>query len=123
MTSDKHIDGNASIKREPMPQRRASFTHTFEAHGMRYEGTVGFYEDGRVGEIFLDSGKAGTASQVNARDAAIAVSHALQSGADFKAMRTSMTRGPDGKALGPVGLFLDLINEEYFGSADERGAA
>lgn len=97
--------------REPLPQRRPSETLTFQSEGMVYEATVGFYEDGRPGEVFLQAGKSGTAVNVATRDSAIALSFALQHGCSVHDIRSSMTRDPDGNAEGPLGCLLDLLCE------------
>lgn len=99
------------MAREPLPQRRPSDTLTFEAGGLVYEATVGFYEDGRPGEIFLQAGKSGTAVNVATRDSAIALSFALQFGCSVDDIRSAMTRDPDGKAEGPLGCLMDLLSD------------
>jgi hypothetical protein len=45
----------------------------------------------------------------NARDAAIALSFALQCGADAEAIRKALCRDCRGRALGPLGAALDLL--------------
>jgi len=49
---------------------------------------------------------------VNARDAAIATSFALQYGADIEAIRRALCRNEDGTASGPLGCALDIITKE-----------
>jgi ribonucleoside-diphosphate reductase alpha chain len=66
---------------------------------------VSYFADGRVAEIFLSNHKAGSAADVDARDAAIAASIALQFGADLQTIRKALCRDPRGKASGA----LDLI--------------
>jgi ribonucleoside-diphosphate reductase alpha chain len=53
---------------EPMPRDRDGLTHKFKIHGEGFDGcpkvyggylTVGFYPDGRVGEIFIRFAKMG----------------------------------------------------------------
>ena len=46
---------------------------------------------------------------MNARDAAIAVSFALQWGADLETIRLALCRDGRGRASGPLGAALDII--------------
>jgi ribonucleoside-diphosphate reductase alpha chain len=97
--------------REPLPNRRQheviEFTHDFH----QYTAGVGRYPDGRLAEVFLDSGKTGTGMQINARDGAIAISLGLQWGAPVDAIREALSRRADGAAEGPLGTLLDLLGE------------
>ena len=99
------------MQREPLPLRRQCETITFSVGALAYTATVGFYRDGRIGEIFLDCSKSGADAQVSARDAAIAASMALQFGATIPEIRSAFTRRADGTAEGPLGVFLDLLAE------------
>ena len=100
------------MNREPLPQRRRSETITYMVGGLTYNGSIGFYADGRIGEIFLDCSKSGTEAQIASRDSAIIASFALQHGASLKSLRSALTRRPDGSAEGPLGVLLDLLQEE-----------
>jgi hypothetical protein len=71
--------------------------------------TVSRFPDGRLGETFLSNHKAGSAADVNARDAAIAFSFAVQHGADPEAIRKALCRDGQGRASGPLGCALDTI--------------
>lgn len=95
--------------RERLPNRRASENFSFELGGIRYHATVGRFPDGRAGEIFISSSKAGSAADTAARDAAIAMSFALQFGADLDVIRRALTRDGRGEAGGPLGAALDCI--------------
>ncbi len=103
------------MTRETLPQRRRSETITYMVGGLTYNGSIGFYADGRVGEIFLDCSKSGTEAQIASRDSAIIASFALQHGASLKSLRSALTRRPDGSAEGPLGVLLDLLQEEESG--------
>jgi hypothetical protein len=95
--------------RERLPNRRASENFSFEFDGIRYHATVGLYPDGRPGEIFISSHKAGSATDVAARDAAIAISFALQFGARIEDIGRALSRDSSGRANGPAGRALDLL--------------
>jgi hypothetical protein len=98
-----------TVARERLPDRRASETFSFELDGVRYHATVGLYSDGRAGEIFISSHKARSATDVAARDAAIAISFALQFGARLEDIARALSRDNSGRANGPAGRALDLL--------------
>jgi len=101
--------------RQRLPQRRLGESFTFNFAGQHdYKATVGFYEDGRVGEIFLNHNKITTAMDIAARDAAIALSFALQYGATISALRDAMTRDAKGQPEGALGVLLDLLHERGY---------
>ena len=61
------------MTRQCLPNRREHELLTFEHEGIRYTAGVGRFVDGGLAEIFLNAAKRGTALDVNARDAAVAV--------------------------------------------------
>ena len=72
--------------RERHPNRRACESFEFRHNGFAFTASAGFFEDGRLGELFLSSHKAGSPIEAIARDAAVTVSIALQFGADLDAI-------------------------------------
>lgn len=99
------------MNREHLPNRRASETFNFEAQGgFRYVATVSRFADGRIGEIFLGNHKAGNAADVNARDAAVVCSLALQHGVPVETIRAALMRDGQGRASGPLGAALDILS-------------
>jgi hypothetical protein len=101
-----------AVRRKRLPDGRASETFSFELDGVRYHATVGLYCDGRPGEIFISSHKAGSATDVAARDAAIAISFALQFGARLPDIARALSRDGFGRANGAAGRALDLLAAE-----------
>lgn len=101
--------------REGLPARRASLTFRFEhafdrgSQPFRYQATIGFFPDGRIGEVFLNTEKVSTGMDAYARDAAIAVSIAVQYGAPLSVLCNAMTRNPDGAPSSPIGALLDRL--------------
>lgn len=95
--------------REVLPNRRAGDSFDFEHGSLKYTATIGYYPDRRVGEIFLNCSKQGTAADNNARDAAIAVSLALQHGVDINVIRHALTRNGDGSPSSAIGKVLDSL--------------
>lgn len=106
------------MKREHLNPRRPSRTFSFEhptvAGAMqKYHATVGYYADGRPGELFLNSSqRSGTDVDLSVSEAAIAVSLALQHGCDVTTLRTACLRLSDGSPSTPVGRALDIMDEE-----------
>jgi hypothetical protein len=96
-------------ERTRLPNRRPSEILDFESMGLRFTASVSRYQDGRLGEVFLDNHKQGSAVGTLVRDMAIVVSFALQHGADPNAIRRALCRDSAGKPLGPLGVLLDLI--------------
>jgi ribonucleoside-diphosphate reductase alpha chain len=98
--------------RERLPDRRASEGFDLEALGLRFHASVSRFADGRPAEIFIDAFKASSAADMAARDCAIATSLALPWGADAAVLRKAMCRDARGKAVGPVGIVLDMLAAE-----------
>ncbi len=97
--------------RELLPERRQCLTINFRHNNILFDATIGFYDDGRPGEVFLRAGKAGTAIHTYVRDSAIAISFALQHGVTVEQIRSAFTRDPDGVPEGPLGVLMDMIAE------------
>jgi ribonucleoside-diphosphate reductase alpha chain len=73
----------AQLRRTKLPDTRESVTHKFSVGGHEGYITVGQYEDGQPGEIFLTLGKAGSTLSGFADAFATAVSFALQHGVEL----------------------------------------
>lgn len=100
-----------------LPARREARTFDFN-HGYRtYTATLGFYNDGGLGELFITCTKAGSDAQIVANEAAVLVSIALQHGADVESMADAMPRNEDGSPQGVMGAALDAVLK--FVPADE----
>ena len=93
-----------------LPNRRAAETIGFEHAGADFTMTTGRYENGRIGELFITAGHANSPLDALASDAAIAISFALQHGADLAAIRNAMKRNSQGQPSSPIGAALDLIS-------------
>jgi hypothetical protein len=106
------ISGSALAmgSRRRLPQRRLHELVDFEHAGHRYTAGLGFFETGRLAEIFINvPGRSGSAVEAVARDAAILTSICLQHGASMETIRHALTRNSDGSASGPLGVVLDLL--------------
>src|SRR5207245_8628408 len=91
---------NIPQPRRRLANRRASENFDLEIGGLKYTATVSRFPDGRVAEIFLQNHKTNSSADVNARDAAIACSFALQFGADVETIRKALCRDASGRASG-----------------------
>lgn len=110
------------MTREKLPNRRPAETFEFDHNGIEYRATLGFFDDGRWGEVFLATRKDGTDLDVAARDESVLLSLLLQHGASFKNLRKSMTREPDGSASSPIGKLLDILCGEYAAQSENKPA-
>jgi hypothetical protein len=97
--------------RRRLPDRRASESFDVTCNGVNYTATVAYFDDGRLGEIFLSSHKSGSDTDIAARDAAVCCSLALQSGVPVSVIKHALLRDGDGRASSPLGAALDQIEE------------
>lgn len=103
--------------RERLPDRRASVGFEFEYANPDgkvsiYHATLGFYPDGRLGEVFLGTGKSNSDLDIATRDSAIALSLALQHGLKPEVMGAACLRHENGAPAGVLGRLLDILAEE-----------
>ena len=92
-----------------LPNRRVSTTFDIEHAGLKYTATISRFGDGSLGELFVCNHKAGSASDVAARDAGILVSLCLQHGCSVERIARALSRNTDGSASGVIGAVLDRI--------------
>ena len=100
------------MTRRRLPNRRKSIFLDFESMGMRFVASVSHYDDGGVGELFLDNNKQGSAVGTLVRDLAIVFSFAVQHGADIDSISNALCRDDQGRPLGPLAAVLDLLAED-----------
>jgi hypothetical protein len=86
--------------RERLSDRRAHEVFRIEHDGLAFIAGIGRFPDGRIGELFINTAKLGTAFDTVLKDSAILLSFALQYGADVAAIRRAMVR---------IGALLDKI--------------
>ena len=98
--------------RAHLPNRRPARSYEVDHQGHRFHVTLGLYEDGGLGEVFIsalgNAGK-GSATEALARDASILISLALQCGVPADVMRRAITRENDDAPATLVGAVLDSI--------------
>lgn len=68
------------VTRQRLPARRHSVVFNFQHDGHLYRASASRFADGRLGEIFLTTSKAGSAAQGHADTAAVLASLLLQHG-------------------------------------------
>ncbi len=84
--------------RQRLPSRRPNETADLDFDGARYAVTVGFYPDGRPGEVFTGNAKVGSSVEAVLDDAAILISLLLQHGVEPAALARTVGRLGDGTA-------------------------
>jgi hypothetical protein len=99
-----------AARRERLPDRREHVVVNFtSADGFRYTAGLGYFDDGRLAEVFLNAEKIGTAIETAACDSAVVASLALQHGVPPETIQRALTRNGDGSASGALGTLLDLL--------------
>ena len=115
--------------RERLPARRPSATHVIRWEGSddqptEYSVTVGYYLDGRPGEVFANGPKVGSAMQALLEDSCVAVSIALQHGVTPETLAHSMGKTPISKSetrpASIIGAIAEVLKHR---PSDERTEA
>ena len=98
-------------ERHALPMRRACLTFDVEFGGFTKNHTVtaGCYDDGSLGEVFINGGKSGEQVEAIARDGAVLLSLALQHGVTLDTIRHSITRDAQGQPSSVVGAVVDRL--------------
>lgn len=104
------------MARERLSNRRLSevfsFSHLEQTGASTpYVATVGYYDDLRIGEVFIDAVKNESAIGLLCHDAAVLISIALQHGASIEEMRGAIarTQNKDGAPQSVIGTVLDEL--------------
>src|SRR5437899_2424981 len=102
----------ARMQREKMPVERNSVTHKFSVGGHEGYITVGMYEDGRPGEVFMKMSKEGSTLSGMVDGLALTISLGLQYGVPLKVLvdRLMNTRfEPSGITANPNIRFVSSV--------------
>ena len=97
-----------------LPPRRSSVTFELMADQQghhRAVASVGFFDNGKPGEIFLNAVKRDQFMDHLIRDTGVLISYGLQSGCDFSRLREGVTRDAFGAPQGIAGAVLDHLAE------------
>lgn len=99
--------------RRLLPQRRRSENFDLPFGGLTkgHMITVGYYDDGSIGEIFITGGKSGEQVEAIARDSAIMASFALQHGVELETIAHAITRDSQNQPMSIIGVVVDKVVE------------
>ncbi len=105
------------MSRAKLPHRRPAevsvFVHRLPGGSAQpMTATIGFFDDGRAAEIFIDPPKLANDAANLARDVALLISISLQHGVSVDEMRSSVGRAEDGTPHSIAGSALDLLASE-----------
>lgn len=100
--------------RRVLPQRRSCETFDLAFGGLSrcHTITLGYYDDGTIGEVFINGGKSGEQVEAIAHDGAVLLSLALQYGADLANIQSAIKRDGQGQPTSIIGAVVDRLNEE-----------
>ena len=98
-------------ERQALPMRRRCETFEIDFGGLKKSHviTVGFYDDGKPGEVFINGGKTGEQVEAIARDGAVLVSMGLQHGVSLNTIRHALTRDSQDEPQSIVGAVVDRM--------------
>jgi len=108
-TADSGFVIKEGTYRRELPKTRNSKTFEFTVADVKGYFTVGEYDDGTPGEIFMRVSKQGSTLAGIMDALAISVSHGLQYGVPLTTLSGALTRDEAGRADGPLGLLLDEL--------------
>jgi hypothetical protein len=103
--------------RDLLPLRRHSetFNMRFGEQNSEFAITLGYYDDGRIGEVFIDGAKPGSGMADITHDGAVLLSLAMQYGVPLTTIKSALSRDRDGKAATIIGAVADQIREDQIG--------
>ena len=119
-----------SASRERLPARRPNQTRVIRWAGSddqptEFSVTVGFFMDGRPGEVFANGHKVGSAMQSLLEDSCVAISLALQGGVRPEDLSHSMGRTPvsdaETRPASIIGAIAEVLMQRS--DAEKTGAA
>ncbi len=103
---------NHVMTRERLPNRRPNETLDIEFDGVPYAVTIGYFSDGRPGEVFTHGAKVGSSLDGLLDDACIVLSILLQFGVEPRQLAPSMGSLGDGRGRASViGAIIDRLTE------------
>jgi hypothetical protein len=91
-----------------LPDRRPAETVQLEHGGARFMVTVGFYPDGRPGEVFTHGMRTGSNLDALLADACVVVSWLIQHGVEPRDLAASMGRLGNAEPASVIGAVIDL---------------
>ena len=100
-------------ERRKLPWRRPLTTTDLEDSGGRYSVSVGYYETGEVGEVFVHSDlQSGSDKEISLYAMGVQLSLLLQYGIAPENLRHSLPQNDDGTPACLEGRILEIITHE-----------
>jgi hypothetical protein len=96
------------MTRQRLPNRRPAETVELEHNGSRFTVTIGFYPDGRPGEVFTHGMRSGSNLDALLADACVVVSCLIQHGVEPREIASSMGRLGNAEPASIIGAVIDL---------------
>ena len=96
-------------ERQPLSPRRKNQTFELAFEGVRFQLTVGFYPNGRIGEVWLNGPRPDSALYHITRDACVLISHLLQRFVSPHTLFDSLPRAQDGSSASVIGAIIELL--------------
>ena len=97
------------MTRTRLPHRRPAETTALDYDGTRYMVTIGFYPDGRPGEVFTHGARSGSSMDALLADACVVVSCLIQHGAEPNDLSASMGRLGNTEPASIIGAVIDIV--------------
>lgn len=110
------------MTRQRLPDRRAAETIQLEHAGQRFTVTIGFYPDGRPGEVFTHGMRTGSTLDALLADACVLLSLLMQHGVESRELASSMGRLGSSEPASIIGAVLDLIASPAAADTETAGA-
>jgi hypothetical protein len=96
------------MTRQRLPNRRPAETVELEHNGSRFTVTIGFYPDGRPGEVFTHGIRSGSNLDALLADACVVISYLIQHGVAPCEIASSMGRLGNAEPASIIGAVIDL---------------
>lgn len=98
--------------RRELPPCRDCQHISFHHDGFDWTASIGFYDDGSIGEVFLTNTKSGSKVEASAQDTCVAASIAIQYGAPLKVVAAGLSRDSRGTPQCAAGVIMDILVAE-----------
>ncbi len=111
------------MPRERLPDRRQADTLDLYYQGRRFHLTIGEYNDGRPGEVFLHGAKPGSDTDLLCDDIGVLISRLLQHGDDPASLASGIGRLGNGDPASIIGAVADVLTGKTAGPSSPGGEA
>ena len=111
------------MPRERLLDRRQAETLDLWHGGRRYHLTVGEYNDGRPGEVFIHGAKPGSDTDLLCDDIGVLISRLLQHGDDPASLASGIGQLGNGDPASIIGAVADVLAGKAAGPSSPGGEA